>query len=121
MKQDAEAYSSNGIGAGQFNGSSGKYGLKAAFVGWRNDEEFDWLSVVLLPGRDLEARRFFFIPSAVAWKRSHKAEHRDGRGIRIANLDKHFSAYEDNFSLSKIPAAAAPRRLAAKAGNRRRP
>jgi hypothetical protein len=28
MKQDAEAYSSNGIGAGQFNGSSGKYGLK---------------------------------------------------------------------------------------------
>jgi hypothetical protein len=28
MKQDAEAYSSNGIGAGQFNGSSGKYGLR---------------------------------------------------------------------------------------------
>jgi hypothetical protein len=28
MKQDAEAYSSNGIGAGKFNGSSGKYGLK---------------------------------------------------------------------------------------------
>jgi hypothetical protein len=32
MKQDAEAYSSNGIGAGQFNGSSGKYGLSTLLV-----------------------------------------------------------------------------------------
>jgi hypothetical protein len=27
MNKDAESYSSNGIGVGQFNGSSGKYGV----------------------------------------------------------------------------------------------
>jgi len=86
------------------------FGRKGAFVGWRNGEEFDWLSIVLLPGGDLEVRRFFFIPSAVAWKRAHKATHRDGRGIRITNLLKHLTAYEDNFSLSEVPAAARPRR-----------
>jgi hypothetical protein len=86
------------------------FGRKGAFVGWRNDEEFDWLSIVLLPGGDLEERRFFFIPSVVAWKRAHRADHRNGRGIRIANLLKHLTLYEDNFALS-----ARPRRVAAKA------
>jgi len=33
MKQDAESYSSNGIGAGQFNGSPGKYGLNMECAG----------------------------------------------------------------------------------------
>jgi hypothetical protein len=40
MKQDAEAYSSNGIGAGQFNGSSGKYGLNR-FHGQKNGPSVD--------------------------------------------------------------------------------
>jgi hypothetical protein len=96
------------------------FGLKGAFVGWGNDDDFDWLAVVLLPGRDLKARRFFFVPSAVALERSHEAKHRNGRGFRIANLVKHLADYEDNFSLSNIPQAAATQRVAAKAGRGRR-
>src|ERR1019366_1925160 len=56
------------------------------FVGYDNDDQFDWLAIVILPAEEFEQRRIFVIPHDVAQKRSYEAEHRKGRGFFVHKL-----------------------------------
>src|SRR5712672_1398587 len=39
------------------------------FVGYNDDDHFDWLAIVILPAEGVEGRRIFIIPKTVAWAR----------------------------------------------------
>jgi hypothetical protein len=56
------------------------------FVGYGNEDEFDWLAIVILPGGGFEARRIFIVPCDIADKRSYVAERRNGRGFFVHKL-----------------------------------
>ena len=56
------------------------------FVGYGQDDRFDWLAVVILPGEGCPARRIFIIPAKVAEQRSYIAEYRNGRGFFVNKL-----------------------------------
>lgn len=62
------------------------YAKSGNFVGYSNEDEFDWLAIVILPGPGLDQRRIFIIPRSVAEKRSYLAERRDGRGFFVHKL-----------------------------------
>jgi hypothetical protein len=87
-------------------------------VGYNDDDDFDWLAIVILPAQEFERRRIFVIPRDVAQKRSYEAEYRKGRGFFVHKLidwppspipDRAPSGgcgladYEDNFGLSLKP------------------
>ncbi|HWX16486.1 MAG TPA: hypothetical protein VNY07_07860 [Chthoniobacterales bacterium] len=88
------------------------------FVGYNDDDEFDWLAIVILPSGELTQRRIFVIPHDVAKQRSYIAEQREGRGFFVHKLigwppsaipdpapsgGCGLADYEDNFSLSLEP------------------
>jgi hypothetical protein len=88
------------------------------FVGYGNDDKFDWLAIVILPGEGCETRRIFIVPCESAQRRSYKAEHRNGCGFFVHKLTAWplsplpetapagglgLADYEDNFGLSLIP------------------
>ena len=83
-----------------------------------NDEdEFDWLAIVVLPATTRYKRRIFIVPRDVANSRSYELPHWDGRGIHVhklirwpaspsdscSHVDCGLADYEDNFSLSVTP------------------
>ena len=90
------------------------------FVGFDNEDDFDWLAIVLLPGADLTSRRIFLVPREVAMLRSYEAKRGDtiGRGFFVHKLvlppPKQLQGapppggwgladYEDNFELLLPP------------------
>jgi hypothetical protein len=88
------------------------------FVAFDNDDRFEWLAIVILPGGDSQRRRTFIVPRDVAWERSYVAEPRKGRGFFVHKLvawpprpvPKSAPAggcgladYEDNYRLSLTP------------------
>ena len=88
------------------------------FVGYNDDDQFDWLAIVILPAQEFERRRIFVIPYEVAQKRSYRAEQRQGRGFFVNRLiswppspipdqapsgGSGLADYEDNFGLSLKP------------------
>ena len=62
------------------------YAKSGSFVGYGNDDDFDWLAIVILPGPGCETRRIFVVPCEVAQRRSYLAEPRDGRGFFVHKL-----------------------------------
>jgi hypothetical protein len=88
------------------------------FVGYGEDDKFDWLAIVILPADECQTRRIFIIPHETAQKRSYPAEYRRGRGFFVHKLVAWpplplpevappggcgLADYEDNFSLSLTP------------------
>jgi hypothetical protein len=88
------------------------------FVGYGNDDKFDWLAMVILPGEGLKARRIFIVPRPIADLRSYAAETRQGRGFFVHRLVQPppspfptggpvqgggwgLADYENNFALSE--------------------
>ena len=76
----------------------------AAFVEYQQNDEFDWLAIVILNCDDLNARRVFIIPRSVADAKCHKnkptAKWANQRYWRIVEIAKTFPEFEDNFVLS---------------------
>lgn len=77
------------------------------FVGYGNEDVFDWLAIVILPGPGCEQRRIFIVPREIANKRSYRADPRDGRGFFVHKLikrpeqeDEGLADFENNFSLA---------------------
>jgi addiction module HigA family antidote len=79
---------------------SREYRAATNFVGWRYDDDFDWLAIVLLnpPGYE---RRVFIAPRTVVDERSHDAKFRKGRSFTVKNVGRKLAEFEDNYSLSK--------------------
>lgn len=88
------------------------------FVGYNDDDKFDWLAIVVLPGKGHERRRIFIVPYEVAQKRSYEAKYRRGRGFFVHKLIDWPSSpipdpapaggcgladFEDNFLLRPTP------------------
>jgi hypothetical protein len=88
------------------------------FVGYGNDDKFDWLGIVILSGGGCDRRRIFIVPYQIAYKRSYLAEYRSGRGFFVHRLVEWppsplpevvpaggcgLADYEDNFTLSSTP------------------
>jgi hypothetical protein len=88
------------------------------FVGYNDDDQFEWLAIVILPAEGVERRRIFIIPYDVAQTRSYRAEQREGRGFFVHKLIDWppspipdtapsggcgLADYEDNFDLCRKP------------------
>jgi hypothetical protein len=85
------------------------FAQKNQFVGYSNDDVFDWLAIVILPGPGCPGRRYFVVPREVADQRSHAAEFRVGRGFMVHKLVKRpdedregLADFEGNFSLARL-------------------
>jgi hypothetical protein len=80
------------------------------FVGYGEQDVFDWLAIVILSGPGCEQRRIFIVPREVADKRSYPAPHRAGRGFFVHKLMKRpeqepegLADFENNFVLAHRP------------------
>jgi hypothetical protein len=87
------------------------------FVCFTQEEEFDWLAIVILPATARYRRRIFIVPRDVAHSRSHESPQWTGRGFHVHKLirwptfqlPKHpridcgLADYEDNFRLNATP------------------
>jgi hypothetical protein len=87
------------------------------FVCFTQEEEFDWLAIVILPATARYRRRIFIVPRDVANRRSYESPHWSGRGFHVHKLirwpilrvsklprmDCGLADYEDNFGLSAKP------------------
>lgn len=87
---------------------SREFGASTNFVGWRYNDDFDWLAVVLLnpPGYD---RRIFIAPRTVVDERSHDAKFRKGRSFTVKNVSRELAEFENNYSLSRSGGGRKPR------------
>jgi len=76
----------------------------AAFVSYSEEDRFDWLAVVVLPGEAQMARRIYLIPRATAdlsaRKNSVSARNASERYWRIDEIAKAFGEFENNYSLN---------------------
>jgi hypothetical protein len=94
------------------------FAKSGSFVGYGNDDIFDWLAIVVLPAKGCGARRIFIIPRKVAQARSYEAKPRNGRGFFVHKLvawptspltsappsgGHGLADFEDNFCLSPKP------------------
>jgi hypothetical protein len=84
------------------------------FVSYGDEDEFDWLAIVVLPATTRYRRRTFIVPRDVANTRSYESPDWDGRGFHVyklvrwpnfssdsrLHLDCGLADYEDNFCLS---------------------
>jgi len=50
------------------------FARSGSFVGYSNNDVFDWLAIVILPGEGCPTRRIFIIPGGVALARSYEAK-----------------------------------------------
>jgi hypothetical protein len=88
------------------------------FVAFSNEDKFDWLAVVILPGEGCDARRLFIAPCNEVLLRSYDAGYRNGRGFFVHRLMAWppsplkgempkggwgLADYQDNFGLSLTP------------------
>jgi hypothetical protein len=101
-----------------------KVNRSGGFVGFHNEDKFDWLAIVILPGLACETRRIFIAPCEVVLRRSYDAKQRDGRGFFVHKLVSvppcpvpsdpvpaggwGLADYENNFALSRQPVVAKP-------------
>ena len=93
------------------------FGSSRNFVSYNDEDEFDWLAIVVLPATTRYKRRIFIVPRDVANSRSYESPHWDGRGIHVhklirwpaspsdscSHVDCGLADYENNFSLSVTP------------------
>src|SRR5262249_24827138 len=86
---------------------SREYQTATNFVGWKYDDDFDWLAVVLLNSPGYEWR-VFIAPRRIVDERSHDAKFRKGRSFTVKNDRRRLGEFENNYSLFK-------------SGNRRKP
>jgi hypothetical protein len=56
------------------------------FVGFGNDDKFDWLAIVILSGSGCATRRIFIVTNKIAKERSYPADNRNGRGFFVHKL-----------------------------------
>jgi hypothetical protein len=56
------------------------------FVGFGNDDKFDWLAIVILPDNGRVTRRIFIVPNNIVQERSYLAKPRNGRGFFVHKL-----------------------------------
>lgn len=75
------------------------------FVFYSDDDKFDWLAIVILPGEQCVDRRLFIFPRKVADQRSFESVSWKGRrGFWVHKLVAgELADYEDNFDLSLAP------------------
>jgi hypothetical protein len=52
-----------------------------------NDDKFNWLAIVILPGEGLDTRRIFIVPRDIADQRSYIVEPRQGRAFFVRKAD----------------------------------
>ena len=94
------------------------YARTGHFVGFNDEDRFDWLAIVILPALGCDDRRVFIVPCDVALSRSYPAEYRKGRGFFVHRLVDWppgsmlgpapaggfgLADYENNFGLSFLP------------------
>ncbi|MDX2028211.1 MAG: hypothetical protein SFW62_06215 [Alphaproteobacteria bacterium] len=76
----------------------------AAYVGYLETEDFDWLAIVTLPGGSETERRFFLIPRKLADRTARRdaatSKTAKERYWRVDEVLKIFSRFENNFSLN---------------------
>jgi hypothetical protein len=72
------------------------------FVDWDARDQFDWLAIVLLPGADESARRFFIVPKAIADARAQRprAKDPDDKYWQLDKVADVLLEFENNFRLS---------------------
>jgi hypothetical protein len=97
------------------------YARSGNFVGYNEEDLFDWLAIVILPGDGFPGRRLFVVPAGIARRRSYVAAYRSGRGFFVHRLvltppaplpegevptgGWGLADYENNFPLSFQPSA----------------
>jgi hypothetical protein len=68
------------------------------------DESFDWLAIVLLPGKGQEKRRFFIVPKTVSDLRFYRygpeTKNHDILSVQADRMSETLQEFEDNFCLS---------------------
>jgi hypothetical protein len=74
---------------------------KTRYIEWFNDDEFDWLAIVILPAPGRDRRRLFIVPREVADERSTPADFRNGRNFNVGKLIQQLADFENNFSLGR--------------------
>ncbi len=98
-----------GLPAQRISVKSRTFKRGAAFVEYNDFDEFDWLAIVLLNGAHRGSRSIYVIPriSADRQARQDKPTSKTAklRYFRIDEVDRLFSSYRDNFTLSQKPAA----------------
>ena len=56
------------------------------FVGYGDNDTFDWLAIVILPGKGCDTRRIFVVSRKLAPQPSYVAKYRNGRGFFVHKL-----------------------------------
>ena len=93
------------------------FGSSRNFVSYNDEDEFDWLAIVVLPATTRYKRRIFIVPRDVANSRSYSrhtgmaaastcTNSLDGPPLhptRCSHVDCGLADYENNFSLSVTP------------------
>jgi hypothetical protein len=74
---------------------------RTRYIQWDNDDQFDWLAIVLLPAPGCSRRRIFIVPRDVVDERSTPADFRNGRNFNVGKLVGDLADFEDNFSLTR--------------------
>jgi hypothetical protein len=74
---------------------------KTRYIEWSNDDQFDWLAIVILPAPGCDRRRIFIVPREVADERSTPADFRNGRNFNVGRLIQQLADFEDNFLLGR--------------------
>jgi hypothetical protein len=101
------------------------------FVSYSDEDEFDWLAVVVLPATTRYRRRIFIVPRDVANERSYESPQWNGRGLHVHKLIRWpifpsdfrshvgcgFADFEDNFCLRATPRREPPTQFRSRVGN----
>jgi hypothetical protein len=74
---------------------------KTRYIEWSNDDQFDWLAIVILPAPGCDRRRIFIVPREVADERSTPVDFRNGRNFNVGRLIEQLADFEDNFLLGR--------------------
>jgi hypothetical protein len=76
-----------------------------AYLGYSEQQEFDWIAIVILHCDPDDRRRIFLIPRKVADENARQnrpsAQNADERYWRVDEVAKKFEKYENNFSLKR--------------------
>lgn len=72
----------------------------AAYVVYNQNDDFEWLAIVLLPGAEQKQRRYFLLPRSVADSHFTKPSKTGDRDCLVHSVAKKFARFENNFELS---------------------